>query len=479
MSEVKMKRNLKSRHISMIAIGGAIGTGLFMASGALVSQAGSYKALLAYALIGVLIYFLMSALGEMASFYPVSGSFSAYAERFVDPSLGYAVGWLYFAIWILVSGIDIITLAKVLQFWPFFQQFSSLTLCFVFLLLLFFINLVSVKLFGEIEYWLTIVKVTTVVVFLITGVAIIFGILGTGAKGLDTFVANGSVEGASGFLGFFAILSTAAFSFGGTEAVAVTSGESEEPAKTMPRAVNQVFWRILIFYIATMFIISAVLSASDSRLLDTSNVLASPFTLVFENAGLLLAASVMNAVICASVLSAANSGIYLSSRQLFSLSQRGYAPKLFSKLSSSSSPQFAVVTVVIVIALSFLFEKYNKSGYYMLLSLVGVLAVCVWIISIYSQVRLRKAIKAQEKDEKQVLPYRAKFGLVGSYIALVAFVGLIILQTYADFSKGGMALAIYDILPPVIICFIYAIHKLIKKTKMVALKDMNLDKIEY
>lgn len=479
MAEVKMKRNLKSRHVSMMAIGGAIGTGLFMATGAMVSQAGSYISVLSYVLIGVLIYFLMSAIGELASFYPVSGSFSSYAERFVDPSLGFAVGWLYWVIWILVAGIDIITLSKVLQFWPFFQQFSTMTLCLFFLALLCIVNIASVRIFGEVEYWLTIIKVVVVLVFLLVGVALIFGILGQPAHGLSTFVKNSNVGEFQGFMGFFAILSTAAFSFGGTESVAVASGESDNPEKTMPKAVNQVFWRILIFYVATIFIIASVISATDERLLDTSSILASPFTLIFENAGLLLAASVMNAVICASVLSAGNSGVYFSSRQLYSLSARGLAPKVFSKLSSNSSPQYAVLTTIAVIVLSFVFEHYNAAGYYMLLSLVGVLIVCIWIIAIYSQIRLRKAIKVQGKDLKEILPYRSKFGVTGSYIAIISFVALIVLQTYADFTTKGLLAAFYDVLPLLIITTLFVGYKVVKKTKSVKLEEMDLTKFKH
>ncbi|MDO4814891.1 MAG: amino acid permease [Gemella sp.] len=475
MAQQGMKRNLQSRHITMLAIGGSIGTGLFMASGAVVSQGGSYQAVLSYALIGVLIYFLMSALGEMASFYPVSGSVSAYSERFVDSSLGYAVGWLYYAIWILVAGIDIITMSKLLQFWEFFQQFSTLSLSFFFLVVLFLINMLSVKIFGEVEYWLTIVKVITVVVFILTGFALIFGLLGDKAHGLSTFIANGKGEGFS-LLALFAILSTAAFSFGGTEAVVVTAGESAQPEKTMPKAVNQVFWRILIFYVATMFIISSVISIADERLVGGEGVTASPFTLVLEQAGLGVAAALMNAVIVSSVFSAGNSAIYYSSRQMYSLAERGYAPKAFAKLNKKSSPQLAVIVSIVIIALSFLFEHFNKDGYYMLLSLVGVLVVCVWMIAVYTQIRLRKAIAAQNKSVSEVLPYQAKFGVAGSYIALVAFVALIVFQTYADFTSGGMAKAIFDILPPVILLVIYFGHKLTRNTKTVKLTDIDLSK---
>ncbi|MBF0713775.1 amino acid permease [Gemella sp. GH3] len=476
MKQKRMKRNLNSRHVSMMAIGGSIGTGLFMATGAMFSQAGSYLSVASYIFIGVFIYLLMSAVGELASFYPVSGSFSSYAERFVDPSLGFALGWLYCIMWILVAGIDIITLAKVLQFWSFFQQFSIMSLCLFFLLVLCIINIASVKFFGEVEYWLTTIKVLAVIFFLLAGVGLILGVLGGTTHSLNTFVNNSKSAELQGFLGFFAILSTAAFSFGGTESVAVASGESKNPEKTMSKAVNKVFWRILIFYVATIFIIAAVIPITDPRLLDTSNISASPFTLVFENAGFLLAASVMNAVICASVLSAANSGIYFSSRQLFSLGTRGLAPKMFSKLSTNSSPQSAVLLCIIFIVLTFLFEKYNATGYYMLLSLVGLIIVCVWIIAIFSQIRLRKAIIKQNKNIEDILPYRAKFGIVGSYVALIAFILLIVLQTYSDFVAKGVLAGIYDLLPIIFILALYFGYKLITKSKIVKIEDIDLQK---
>lgn len=475
MSKNKMKRNLNSRHVSMMATGGSIGTGIFMATGAMVSQAGSYISVAAYAFIGVFVYFLMTGVGELASFYPVSGSFSSYAERFVDPALGFSLGWLYWFMWILIAGIDIITLSKILQFWEFFQQFPAWILNLFFLLLLFIINIASVRIFGEIEYWLTIIKVLTVVIFLIIGILIIFGVLGGKFYGLNTFIANSQGNSLQGMLGLFGILSTAAFSFGGTESVAITSGESENPQKTIPKAVNKVFWRILIFYVGTIFIIASVVSVTDSRLLDTSSVLASPFTIVFENAGFLLGASVMNAVICSSVISAGNSGIYFASRQLFSLSMRGLAPKQFSKLSSNSAPKLAVLISVIFIIASFIFEHYNATGYYLLLSLVGIVTICVWIVAVLSQIRLRKAIIKQNKNIEDVLPYQSKFGLIGAYIALVVFCSLIVLQIYADISLKGFLAAFYNLLPVIIMLLIYFGYKFTNKTKIVKLENMNLD----
>ena len=474
MANQKMERNLQARHISMIAIGGCIGTGLFMASGAVVSKVGSYGAVLTYALIGVIIYFLMASIGELATFYPVSGSFGSYATRFIDPGLGFAIGWLYWILWILVASVDIITLSKILHYWEFFRQFSSFSICVTFLILLYLLNLISVKVFGEIEYWITIIKVITVVVFLIVGIAIIFGVSSNPEAGLPTFIKNGDKTLSAG-IGVFGVLSTAAFSIGGTEIVAVTAGESPNPKETMPKAVKQVFWRILIFYIATMFIISSIVSADDARLLDTNNVTASPFTIVFQNIGLGFAAMIMNVVILTSVLSAANSGMYVSSRQLFSLSSHKYGPKIFKELNSNSVPTIALSFSSVFMVVCFIFERYNPSGYYMLLSMVGIIVMIIWMASLVSQIRLRKAIIKQGKTAEEVLPYTAKTGVVGSYIALFSFAIITILQLVSDYITGGFLQMSYNLVCPLICLIMYITFKLVTKKKFVKLEEMNID----
>lgn len=164
MEDNNMKRSLNSRHISMIAIGGAIGTGLFVATGSVISQAGPGGAILAYILIGVMLYFLMSSIGELATFYPVSGSFSSYSTRFVDPSLGFTMGWLYWGMWSLVTSVDVIVASNVLQFWDVFKVLSPLTWSLIFLTFIFLINIFSVKAFGETEFWLSLIKVITIIV---------------------------------------------------------------------------------------------------------------------------------------------------------------------------------------------------------------------------------------------------------------------------------------------------------------------------
>ena len=335
MSNYKMERSLKTRHVSMIAIGGAIGTGLFVATGGVISQAGPGGAILAYAIIGVMLYFLMNAVGELSSAYPLSGAFSAFATRFIHPSFGFVLGWLYIAICILVASVDIVVTANVISFWEWSQFLTPLEWSIAFFLLIFSLNIFTVRAYGEAEYWLSFIKVFMIIVFVILGFLMIFGILGGHTYGFENFTYKEApfVGGISGFVG---VLLIAGFSVGGTEQVAITAGESEDPAKSMPKAVNQVFWRILLFYIGSIVVISAIIPYTDPLLLNESgSVLQSPFTIVFNRIGISFAASVINAVILTSLLSAANSMLYTTSRLFYSLAESGQATKILAKINKT------------------------------------------------------------------------------------------------------------------------------------------------
>lgn len=339
MSEEKegLKRSLKARHLNMIAIGGAIGTGLFVASGASISTAGPGGALVAYALIGVMVYFLMTSLGEMATLMPVSGSFETYATRFVDPALGFALGWNYWYNWAITVACELVAGALVMKFW--FPDVPGVIWSGLFLVLLFALNFTSAKMYGEAEFWFAGIKVVTIFIFLAVGVLMIFGIMG----GHNTGFQNWTIEDApfsGGFATIFSIAMVAGFSFQGTELVGIAAGESENPEKNVPKAINTVFWRILIFYIGALTIIGFVLPYTDPNLLKagTDNIAMSPFTLIFERAGLGIAAAVMNAVILTSVLSCGNSGLYASSRMLYAMAQEGKAPAFLKKVSKSGVP---------------------------------------------------------------------------------------------------------------------------------------------
>jgi len=307
-----LRRELKARHLTMIAIGGSIGTGLFVASGATVSQAGPGGALLSYALIGIMVYFLMTSLGELAAFMPVSGSFSTYGSKYVEEGFGFALGWNYWYNWAVTIAVDLVAAQLVMNYW--FPDTPGWIWSALFMSLIFLLNYISVRGFGEAEYWFSLIKVVTVIIFIAVGVLMITGIMRGGeTAGLHNWTI-GDAPFAGGFASMVGVAMIVGFSFQGTELIGVAAGESENPAKNIPRAVRQVFWRILLFYILAILVISLIIPYTDPNLLrnEVGDISVSPFTLVFRNAGLLSAAAVMNAVILTAVLSAGNSGMYAS-----------------------------------------------------------------------------------------------------------------------------------------------------------------------
>lgn len=229
----------------MIAIGGAIGTGLFIASGASVAAAGPGGALLSYAIVGLMVYFLMTSLGEMAAYMPVAGSFSTYGTKFVDPSFGFALGWNYWYNWAVTIAVELVAAQIVMTYW--FPDVPGFYFSALFLLLMIGLNYFSVKGFGEAEYWFAMIKVVTVIVFLVVGVAMIFGVFTSEPPvGFKNF-ALGDAPFVGGIPAVIGIILVAGFSFQGTELVGIAAGESEDPKKNVPKAVKQVFWRILLF----------------------------------------------------------------------------------------------------------------------------------------------------------------------------------------------------------------------------------------
>lgn len=480
MEDNNMKRGLNSRHISMIAIGGAIGTGLFVATGSVVAQAGPGGAILAYLLIGIMLYFLMSSIGELATFYPVSGSFSSYATRFVDPSLGFTMGWLYYIMWALVSSVDVMVASNVLYYWDIFKFFSPLTWSLIFITIVFLLNIFTVKAFGETEFWLSLVKVVTIIIFIIVGFLMIFGILGGHTYGFENYT-KGEAPFVGGLSGFLGVLLVAGFSVGGTEVVAVTAGESDNPEKTMPKAVKQVFWRILLFYVLSIGVITAIIPYTDPLLLnENESVTQSPFTIVFDRIGVAFAASVINAVILTSLLSATNSGVYTTSRMLFSLSDEKQAPKFLSKLNEKSKlPLRALVTTYILIVAIIIIANFYSNAVFSLLNIIGSLVIIVWAASSWAQVRLRKAIKRQGQDINQLLPYKSPLYPLGPILVFATLIFLYFGNSIGDLFDGNIGKFFVNILPIIILGLIFLAHKLIRKTKFVKLNDMDITPHHY
>lgn len=480
MEDNNMKRGLKSRHISMIAIGGAIGTGLFVATGSVVSQAGPGGAILAYLLIGIMLYFLMSSIGELATFYPVSGSFSSYATRFIDPSIGFTMGWLYYILWSLVSSVDVMVASNVLFYWDVFKIFSPLVWSLIFITIIFLLNIFTVKAFGETEFWLSLIKVITIIVFIVVGILMIFGILGGHTYGFENYT-KGEAPFVGGLSGFLAVLLVAGFSVGGTEVVAVTAGESDNPEKTMPRAVKQVFWRILLFYVLSIVVIAAIIPYADPLLLNKNqSVSQSPFTIVFDRIGIAFAASIINAVILTSLLSAANSGMYTTSRMLFSLSDEKQAPKFLSKLNNKTKlPMRSIVTTYILVVAIIILANFYANAVFSLLNIIGSLVIIVWAISAWAQIRLRRGIKRQGKDINTLLPYKSPLFPLGPIIVFATLIFLYLGNSIGDLFNGNIGDFFVNIMPLIVLAIIFIVHKLIRKTKFVKLDHMDLTTHHY
>ncbi|MBC1714777.1 amino acid permease [Listeria welshimeri] len=477
----EIHRDLKTRHLSMIAIGGSIGTGLFLASGNAIHTAGPGGALVAYIAIGIMVYFLMTSLGEMATYMPVSGSFSTYASRFVDPAFGFALGWNYWFNWAITLAVDISTAAIIVQFW--LPNTPAWLWSAIFLILIFGLNALSVKAYGESEYWFSIIKVATVIIFLIVGVLTIVGILGGETIGFSNFTTGDApFKG-----GFFAILGTfliAGFSFQGTEMVGIAAGESATPEKSVPKAIKQVFWRILLFYIFAIFIIGMIIPYTNPNLLsaDATDVAISPFTLVFEKAGLAFAASVMNAVILTSVLSAGNSGLYASTRMLWAMARDKKAPRFLGKVNRRGIPMAALIVTTIVGAMTFI-TTLTENGtviYTWLLSASGLTGFIAWVGIAISHYRFRKAFIKQGHNLNE-LKYKAKFFPFGPILALILCILVIVGQDYAAFLKPEFTnpawwqkIGISYIGLPIFLIF-WLTFKFTNKTKVIPLEDCKFD----
>jgi lysine-specific permease len=469
----ELRRSLKSRHLTMISLGGTIGTGLFLASGGAIHTAGPGGAILSYIIIGVMVYFLMQGLAEMGAYMPVAGSFSTYATKFVDPSLGFALGWNYWYNWAITIAAELAAVTMIMKFW--FPDTPSLLWSSIFLAIMFLLNYLSVKGFGEAEYWFSLIKVITVIVFIVAGTLMIFGILGDEAVGFKNFTI-GDAPFHGGFMTMLGIFMAAGFSFQGTELLGVAAGETEDPKKAIPRAVKTVFWRILLFYILAIVVISLLIPYTNENLAN-GDVTLSPFTLVFQKAGIAFAASVMNAVILTAVLSAGNSGMYASTRMLWDLARAGKAPKFLAKLNKRGVPVNALFATSLVGTLAFLASLFGDGTVYVwLLNASGMSGFIAWLGIAVCHYRFRRAYVAQGRDLNK-LPYRSKLFPFGPLFAFAVCAFVVLGQNYSAFMGDQIdwngVLVSYIGLP--LFFIVWLGYKFTKKTKLIPLKDCDLN----
>lgn len=405
---------LKTRHITMMGLGSAIGAGLFLGSGEGIKEAGP-AVLLSYVIAGVIVIFVMRMLGEMASAIPHSGSFAEYARISIGNWAGFTIGWLYWAMLIMVLGAEITGASIIVQGWlPGAPQW---VIALVFVTFFAVINLGKVANFGEFEFWFAAIKVTVIVAFIALGVLLVFGLLpGAEPVGLTHLLGDGDGFMPNGVEGVAAGLLVVAFAFGGIELVTIAAAESAEPERGIIVAVRNVIWRIGVFYIGSVAVMVLALPWTSTALHE------SPFVAVLDEAAIPLASGFMELVVVIALLSAFNANIYGSTRMAFALAKRGDGPRLLTQLAPNGTPRIAVLVSVffafVAVLMNWLLPDELLS---ILLNAVGSVLLVVWIFVCVSQLRLRRRLEAEGKLRLRMwlFPYLTWFTLAG-LCALIA-----------------------------------------------------------
>ena len=391
-SETKaLKRAMSTRHLVMLSLGGAIGTGLFLGSGEVIAQTGPVAAIIAYILGGLIAYMVMLCLGELAVHMPVAGSFGAYAQKYIGPGTGYMISWIYWLTWTATLGTEFTAAALLMQEW--FPHISMWIWTIIFAITIFALNLSSTRIFAESEFWLALVKVVTVVAFIILGLLAIFGLIPFhGAESAPLF-HNLTAQGwfPQGLVPIFTTMLIVNFAFSGTELIGVAAGETKDPAVNVPKAINAAIWRLLIFFVGTIVVISALLPFQVAGL-GGEGVSNSPFVTVFNYIGIPYADDIIRFVIITALLSAANSGLYAASRMMWSLSSQRQLPQVFSRLSSSGTPVIALVVTMFGAIPGLLSEHFAPETIFKnLLGIAAFTMVIVWMSICWSQFNFRRA----------------------------------------------------------------------------------------
>ncbi|KAM5448775.1 amino acid transporter [Microsporum audouinii] len=487
-----LHRGLKSRHITMIAIGGAIGTGLIIGTGAALAKAGPGSVFISYLVVGFVVWIVMSALGEMAAWLPLASGFTGYAVRFCDPALGFALGYSYYCKYIIITPNQLTAAALVIQYWVKRDSVNPGVWITIFLIVIVAINYFGIKFFGEFEFWLSSFKV-----IIILGIMLLTFILALGGgpdhhrKGFqywknpgafNTYILKG---GAGRFLAFWSTMVQATFAYLGTELVGVTVGEAQNPRKTIPRAIKLTFYRILFFYCLSILFLGMVVPYNHPDLLfankASNSASASPFVVAIQIAGIKILPSIFNACILVFVFSAANSDLYIATRTIYGLAREGKAPAILARTNRSGVPIYALALSTMFALLAYLNVSDDSKvvfGYFV--NLVTMFGLLSWISILVTHIYFIRARQAQNVPETS-LSFKAPFGATGSYGAL-AFCCLIAItksfnvfvhdpKTYGNFDYKNFITSYLGI--PVYLILLFG-YKFYTKTEGVKAAEADL-----
>lgn len=428
-TDSSLKRNLKNRHIQMIAIGGSIGTGLFVGSGAALSSGGPASLLICYFLISTMIFTTIQALGELAVAYPISGSFLTLNTRFISPAWSFCMSWNYLLQWLIALPLELVACAMTMKYWN--DEVNPAIWVAIFFSMIALINLFGVKGFAEVEFSFSVIKIVAVIGFCILGVVINVGGGGskTGYIGGKFWHEPGAFN--NGFNGFSSVFVSAAFSFSGTELVGLTSAETADPRKTLPKATKQVFWRITIFYMVSLTIIGLLVPYNDPKLIGNSHgAEASPFVIAVRNAGIGVFPSIMNAVILIAVLSVANSSVFATSRTLTTLSDQGFIPKIFGYIDKKGRPLVGIFTALLFGLLGFLAASSKQAEVFSwLMALSGLSSIFTWMSICLVHIRFRNALKAKGRSTDELV-FKSMSGVWGSWWGVILNVVILMFEIF-------------------------------------------------
>lgn len=453
----ELRRGLGARQMRMIALGGTIGVGLFMGATSTIKWTGP-SVIFAYLIAGIFLFLVMRAMGEMVYLHPTSGSFANFASDYIHPVAGYLTAWSNIFQWVVVGMSEVIAVGEYMNYW--FPDLPQWIPGVIVVALLAGANLVSVKAFGEFEFWFAMIKVVTIILMIVAGFGLIFFGLGNGGEaiGLSNLWSHGGFM-PNGWIGFFFALSIVIGSYQGVELIGITAGETKDPQKNIKSAVNGVIWRILIFYIGAIFVIVTVYPW------DELGNIGSPFVATFAKVGITFAAGLINFVVLTAAMSGCNSGIFSASRMTLNLSQKGMLPKFFGKVMKNGVPIWTVLAIAMGILIGALlnvilplFIKGADSIFVYVYSASILPGMVPWFMILISHLRFRK----NHPDELDGHPFKMPGGAITNYITMAFFIMVLIGMLFNKETVVSVVIGIIFLLFMTLFFFLKGYHKLSK-----------------
>ncbi|MBM2657232.1 amino acid permease [Staphylococcus pseudoxylosus] len=457
----ELQRGLGARQMRMIALGGTIGVGLFMGATSTIKWTGP-SVIFAYLIAGIFLFLVMRAMGEMVYLHPTSGSFANFASDYIHPVAGYLTAWSNVFQWVVVGMSEVIAVGEYMNYW--FPDLPQWIPGVIVVALLAGANLVSVKAFGEFEFWFAMIKVVTIILMIVAGFGLIFFGLGNGGEaiGLSNLWAHGGFM-PNGWIGFFFALSIVIGSYQGVELIGITAGETKDPQKNIKSAVNGVIWRILIFYIGAIFVIVTVYPWNE-----LGNI-GSPFVATFAKVGITFAAGLINFVVLTAAMSGCNSGIFSASRMSLNLSQKGMLPKFFGKVMKNGVPIWTVLAIATGILIGALlnvilplFIKGADSVFVYVYSASILPGMVPWFMILISHLRFRK----NHPEEVEGHPFKMPGGAFTNYITMAFFIMVLIGMLFNKETVVSVVIGIVFLLFMTMCFFLKGYHKLSKDQQL-------------